>query len=271
MSDAKFSLSKQDDAVSARLVEARSNAALLAQFPGELPESLEQAYAIQSAAITRWPDAVAGWKVARLPPHDRGRFPAERLSGPVFKSMVRTAPDGSNTATPIFDGGLAAIEAEIVLELGVGLAPELAERTDEELAALVSRAYSGAEIASSPMPFVIDLGAMAIIPDLGINVGVIVGPEIENFRAADSLTTRVTVDGEVVGEANPGAVVGDPLQALRFLIDNCASRGIELPEGTLVSTGMITGVHDVRVGSVAHVDFSSVGSFDVTFEAFSGK
>ena len=43
-------------------------------------------------------------------------------------------------------------------------------------------------------------------------------------------------------------------------------KGIELPKGTLVSTGMITGVHDVRIGSNARVDFGAPGWFDVSFE-----
>jgi len=255
------------------LVHARIRGERLAQFPGALPDSLEQAYAIQSKSIARWPEDVAGWKVARLPVGDRERFGSERLAGPVFGSTVSTVARCAETVAQIFGDGFAAIEAEFVFELGVTVSPGTDVRTDDDLAALVSRAYCGAEIASSPVPKILDLGAVAIIADFGLNAGVVVGPEIADFRTlpAGSLVTRVSVDGHEVGSANPGPITGDPVQALRFLLDHCARRGIELPKGTLVSTGLLTGVHAVDVGSVARVDFGPQGWFDVRFEAVSRR
>ena len=260
--------SPEDDALAKRLVDARLSAQLLEEFPGQLPTTLNQAYSVQAASIARWPDDVVGWKVARLPVDDRARFGQERLAGPIFRPMVRTVGHQSATAAEIFDGGFAAIEAEVILELGRDIGPDIDTASGEDLARVVSKAYCGAEIASSPMPFVIDLGAMSIISDMGINVGEIVGPEIPDFLSvpADALTVTTSVDGEVVGEASPGAITGTPFDALRFLIEHCAAQGIELPSGTLVSTGMITGVHDVAVGSKARVDFGAYGWFDVAFE-----
>lgn len=264
---------EQDHATARRLVEARLAASVLEDFPGKLPATLEQAYGIQAASIAQWPDDVVAWKVARFPPHDRGRFPAERIAGPAFRSSVRMVESGSTTVARIHDGGFAVIEAEIVLELGAPIPPTDREWSVDDLARHVSAAFGGAEIASSPMPNVIELGAMAIIPDLGINDGVIVGPEIPDFAAlsADALSVRVSVDGSVVGEACPGPIVDDPFDALRFLFDHCAGRDIVLPKGTLVSTGLLTGAHDVSAGSVARVDFGSFGWFDVTFEAISRR
>lgn len=261
-------LSEADRALSRRLVEARLHARVLDEFPGQLPATLEQAYDIQAASIGQWPDDVVGWKVARLPPHDRGRFPAKRLFGPVFRSTVQAVSSGSAAVARILDGGFAVVEAEFVLELGAAISPADRHWSDADIARHVARAYGGAEIASSPMPNVIELGAMAIIPDLGINTGVIVGPEIPDFRSLpeDAHNVHVSVDGTVVGEAKPGSIVGDPFRALRFLFGHCAGRGIELPEGTLISTGLLTGAHDVSIGSVARVDFGSFGWFEVSFE-----
>lgn len=265
-------LSPDDEALARRLVEARLDARVLDEYPGQLPTTIEHAYAIQAAAIAQWPDEVVGWKVARLPVSDRDRFAKDRLAGPIYRSVVRAVEARSGTVAHIFDGGFAAIEAEIVFELGRDVPPDL-QAGEEDLANLVSKAFCGAEIASSPMPFVIDLGAMSIISDMGINTGQVVGPEIADFVVlpADSLAVSVSVDGEIVGEANPGAMTGAPLDALRFLMDHCNEYGIELAKGTLVSTGMITGVHAVSVDSNARVDFGNQGWFDVAFEPISRK
>ena len=264
-------ISRDDDALSSRLVDARRHARVLDEFPGQLPATLEQAYDVQAASVCKWPDDVVGWKVARLPPHDRPRFPAERLVGPVFRSSVRTVEPGAVTDGSILDGGFAVIEAEFVLELGTAISPGQEIRSDEDIARHVSRAYGGAEIASSPMLDVIELGATAIISDLGLNTGVVVGPEIADFAAlpADAHSVRVSVDGALVGEAQPGPIVGEPFKALRILIEHCASQGIELPRGTLVSTGLLTGAHAVRAGSLARVDFGPFGWFEVRFQPFS--
>lgn len=266
-------ISEEDDTLSSRLVDARRSARVLGELPGQLPTTLEQAYGIQAASVKRWPDDVVGWKIARLPPHDRGRFPAERLVGPVFRSFVRSVDFGCSAVGEILDGGFAVIEAEFVLELSHSIAPRRKTWSDADIARHVSRAYCGAEVASSPMPQVIELGATAIISDLGLNTGVIVGPEITGFASlpADAHSVRVSVDGAVVGEAQPGPIVEEPFRALRVLIDHCAVHGIELPRGTLVSTGLLTGAHAVRAGSLARVDFGQFGWFEVSFEQFSRR
>jgi len=180
---------------------------------------------------------------------------------------------GAETVAHVFGDGFAAVEAEFVFELGRTVAPGTMDRTDDDLVRLVSRAFCGAEIASSPVPRILDLGAVAIIADFGLNAGVIVGPEIAGFRGlpVGSLVTRVSVDGQEVGSASPGPITGDPVQALRFLLDHCGRHGIELARGTLVSTGLLTGVHPVDVGATARVDFGALGWFDVRFESISRK
>ena len=73
-------ISEVDEEVSSALVDARLDAHPLPDFPVRLPQTLEQAYAIQARSISRWPDELAGWKVARLADSDRGRLGAERLA-----------------------------------------------------------------------------------------------------------------------------------------------------------------------------------------------
>ena len=261
-------LSERDDAISRCLVDARMTTKPLPDFPDRLPTTLEQAYAIQSASIKRWPDAVAGWKVAMLPLPDRSRFPAERLAGPVFESKVRAVGAGSSIVMPVYEGGFAAVEAEFVLKLGAPVPPIDKNHSDDDLIGLVSGWYCGAEIASSPMAVVNERGATSIISDFGNNAGVLVGPPIADWRtrSLDEMPATVIIDNDMVGEATAAAVPGGPLQALRFLIELCAQRGIDLPAGTLVSSGAVTGVHDVKMNSVARLEFGPFGNFEVTFE-----
>lgn len=257
--------------VSVALTDARRSGQALSDFPGELPASLQDAYEIQSLSLERWQDTVAGWKVGGIPPVFRAGDPTDRLAGPIFASSIGTIADGESITVPIYDGGSAAIEAEYVLRLAQGVAPGTRKYSDEELFALVDKIYVGAEIASSPVPGINDIGPLAVISDFGNNGGLQVGPEIdEQARSAlSSISVRVTIDGEVAGEAVADERPSGPFAALEFLLQNCGERGIVLPKGTLVSSGAITGVHDVTTASKSTVTFEGIASFDIQYQASS--
>ena len=266
-------LPQEADAISRRLVAARTNAAALPDFPGKLPDNLPDAYAIQSASIARWPDEVAGWKVGGVPTDLQASLSAERLVGPIFRSSIHKIESGSCRTMPIFKGGFAALEAEYIFELASTIEPVNRDFSDVELIEFVSELYVGVEIASSPMAMINVLGPCCVVPDFGNNAGLLVGPNVPNWSslAKESLTIAVTIDDVLVGASDSTAIEGGPLQALRFLIHVCAKRGVVLAEGTLVSTGAVTGIHEVQNESKAKVDFGSFGSFNVAFESMSPK
>ena len=262
-------LSRELDAISRRLVAARMAAEALPDFPGALPDSLDEAYAIQTASIARWGDTVAGWKIGMIPADHRLRVGDERLAGPIFKSSIVHIESGATRTMPIYEGGFAAVEAEFVLELGCAIHPSGTEYSDADLIDLVSSLYVGVEIASSPMAAINQLGPTCVVSDFGNNAGLLLGPAVADWKSRDldSMTAKVMIDGAVVGDATANAIPGGPLAALRFLLGFAAARSIELPEGTFISTGAATGIHDVSVSSAARVDFGSFGWFNVKFES----
>src|SRR5437868_2980456 len=54
--------------IAARLTGARRAARTLEGFPGPIPATLYEAYAIQSAGIDLWRDEIVGWKVGGVAP-----------------------------------------------------------------------------------------------------------------------------------------------------------------------------------------------------------
>jgi 2-keto-4-pentenoate hydratase len=51
-----------------------------------------------------------------------------------------------------------------------------------------------------------------------------------------------------------------PLGAVRFLLAHLAGRGIDTSGGLWVSTGAVTGVHDIAVGQSAVADFGPMAA-----------
>jgi 2-keto-4-pentenoate hydratase len=246
--------------IATALVRARMARRALDAFPGPMPQSLADAYRIQDASIALWPDEIAGWKIGMVTPGLRQSLGAERLAGPIFSRDVRHAPAGQEIAFPVFTGGFAAVEGEFIFRMGADAPAGKTDWTNAEAIALVAALHIGVETAGSPMAAINDLGSIAVSSDFGNNYGAILGPEIDNWRARlDSIEVATLIDGAVVGTGHANVLPGGPLSGLCFLLAHLASRGRPLRKGQLVSSGAITGVHDIRAGQHARITFSGCG------------
>ena len=248
------------DEIAAALVGARLARRALDAFPGPMPASLEDAYRIQEAGIARWSDEIAGWKIGMVTPALRQRLGAERLAGPIFTRDVRHAKAGEEIVFPVFTGGFAAVEGEFVFRMAADAPAGKTAWTEAEAIALVAALHIGVETAGSPMAAINDLGSTVVSSDFGNNYGVILGAEIPGWRErlADIEVTTF-IEGAAVGTGFASVLPGGPLAGLRFLLSHLAARGRPLRAGQLVSSGAITGVHDIRAGQHARITFSGCG------------
>jgi 2-keto-4-pentenoate hydratase len=253
-------LSNAARSIAGTFVAARQAGGALPDFPGPVPASLAEAYRIQDEAIALWPDEVAGWKIGRVPPQQVEALGAERLTGPIFLTLLWRA-DGAEVEIPVFDNGFAAVEAEYVLRIGKDVPPEDTAWTRPDAEALIAAMHVGVETAGSPLATINDLGATVVVSDFGNNHGLILGPEIANWRAelARGLHCETFVDDQRVGVGDVRTGPDDPVGALVFLLEHLARRGRTLKAGQLVSTGAVTGVHDIRIGQHARVGFNGAG------------
>jgi 2-keto-4-pentenoate hydratase len=247
-------------AIASRFVSARLTASPLADFPGRVPDTLAEAYICQDAAIAQWPDRIQGWKVGRILEPWFSRFGEDRLVGPIFANDVQFAWPGVMSEFPVFEGGFAAVEAEFVVRLGTDATPSKTNWTPLEARALVAEFHVGIETAGSPLATINDLGPAVVISDFGNNAGLIVGPEVPNWRdlMPNQLATETIVEEKRVGTGTAASIPGGPLAGLAFALNRCAGRGFPLKAGQFVSTGATTGVHDIRSGQTARAVFAGV-------------
>ena len=260
-------------AVAQRLVAARTSGTPLAAFPGPLPADLTMAYAVQDAAIALWPDVVAGWKVGLIGRDQVPIFKQDRLAGPIFRRSVRTAAAGQVVRFPVFGGGFAAVEAEFLLRLGRDAPASKLEWTRAEAVELVADVHVGVETAGSPLATINAIGPSAIVADFGNNAGLIVGPKLPQWRTRPVEEWRAeSFIGDVsVGRGHGGATPGGPFESLRFLLALNARRGRPLKAGDWVSTGALTGVHDILPGQTARISFPDAGDIVCAAVAFPGE
>jgi 2-keto-4-pentenoate hydratase len=240
-------------------VTARQNAESLAKFPGTIPQDLDTAYLCQDLAIKAWTDRLIGWKVGMIAPPLRPIFKADCLAGAIFEAGLRNA--GNRVEFPVFVGGFAAVEAEFVLRIVQDAPAGKLDWTEPEARALVGAMHIGIETAGSPLATINELGPTVIAADFGNNAGLILGPEVGDWakRPLDSLRVVTSIDAKIVGRGDAGFLPQGPIGALQFLAGQAAKMGRPLQAGMLVSTGAVTGVHDIHVGQSAVADFGAHG------------
>ena len=256
---------EQAESIARHLVGARRQAAALSEYPGAMPTSLDEAYAIQAAAISLIDQPIAGWKVGRIHPPLSTQYGSDRLSGPIFR--VSVGKTGSNGV--IFADGFGAAEAEFLLRIGSAPAAGKGPLTLDEAAALIDVVHIGIEIASSPFVGINVNGPAVTISDFGNNNGLIVGPAIADWRDAglDDLEISTRIDGETIGTGRASAFPDGIIGSVRFVIENLIGRGFAIEPGWWISSGAVTGVHEVGVGQHVEADFGALGIVACTIEA----
>ncbi len=259
------------NAVAAALVEQRKRALPVDIFPGKIPATLEDAYAVQHAGIPMREDKVVGFKVGGISEKWRSQYKSAWLAGPVFQSECYEINLSETLDVPVFKDGFAAYEPELVMVLTD--LDELSGSVDliEEALKYVSDVHIGAEIASSPRLDINIKGPGSIISDFGNQGGLVVGPSVDKdiLDKFSELHVTLDIDGVRIGDAYPKEGESGPLGALRFLLNHLIAHGhhYDLSGPIYFSSGAITGVHESRVGTTCHINYEGLGAFDINMKA----
>jgi len=247
------------ESIARAFVEARHAGAALPDYPGRPPETLDEAYRIQERAIDLHGRPIAGWKVGRIADPLVSALGSNRLAGPIFADSVVEAGEVP-PVMPVFGDGFAAAEAEFLLRIGGLPEPGQAIASNEDAAALIDAVRIGIEIASSPFPGINDLGPPVTVSDFGNNNGLVLGAAIPIDAPLLDWPVSLLIDGVEAGSATAASMLDGPFGAARFLFGLAAERPLPLAVGQWISSGAITGVHQVRPGAAIEARFGDAYS-----------
>jgi 2-keto-4-pentenoate hydratase len=247
------------ESIARAFVEARHAGAALPDYPGRPPQTLDEAYRIQERAIDLHGSTIAGWKVGRIADPLVSALGSNRLAGPIFANMVVEA-GGTPPVMPVFGDGFAAAEAEFLLRIGSLPEPGQPVSTNAEAAGLIDAVRIGIEIASSPFPGINDLGPAVTVSDFGNNNGLVLGEPIPLDAPLLHWPVSLLIDGVEAGSGTAADMLDGPFGAARFLFGLAAERPLPLAVGQWISSGAITGVHQVRPGAAIEARFGDAYS-----------
>lgn len=224
----------------ARIVQDIRSHAAFDPYSTSPPRDARTGYALQDrvAEALSNDDAfgpVAGWKIAANSPALLERFRlSEPASGRVFAAQRRDSPATLRAE----DYRQFALEPEIAAIMGETLAPLEAPFDSARVLGAIDRFVPAMELLDMRD---CDMPGMhlpdAIAQNIS-NVGMVLGgPGIAADRLdSDNVRTTLTIDGELRHDVT-GAAPQHPLEAVTWLANHLAARGLTLAAGQVVLCG----------------------------------
>jgi 2-keto-4-pentenoate hydratase len=208
---------------------------------GELaPVSLAEAYEVQDAVHRLFRDAgwgeLAGHKIALTSKPIQELCGVDQpAGGAIFARTVHRSPATVSLADFMHLG----LEFELGLRLGADLPASGAPYGRESVADAVATCMPAFELIEDRGADYGDLDAASILTDKCWCGGVVLGPEVADWRRLDLTTApvRLVWNGEVVDEGVTGAAMGHPFEGLAWLANLLASRGRGMKAGEIAITG----------------------------------
>jgi 2-keto-4-pentenoate hydratase len=253
------------------LHEAHRRRERFAPLPPELaPRDLGEAYAIQGQFVGRRAQAlgpVTGYKIALTTPAMRAMVGLDdSIAGDMLETTIRRG-DASVRAA---DYVRLVVEFEIAFEMAEDLPAIDAPYSRERIARSVAAAMPALELADDRDADYAQLKSHALMlaADNGWNEGAVLGKPVRDWKAIDlaALKGAAFIDGKRVGEGQGRDVMGHPLDALAWLANNLAGRGLGLWRGDVVITGSLVTSKYPRAGERIRFEAGPLGAVELSVD-----
>jgi 2-keto-4-pentenoate hydratase len=244
-----------------RLGEAESRSGLLQPLSDTHGDfTLETAYAIQEALradLERRGQRSIGWKLGATSPSGQAVMGVKEPACGFL--MPRQYASGAEVSASEFV--TLGAEAEIAFRMrsklaGPGVTADSALPTVEGAVA----ALELPDFIFAGKPRVVDFIASSVIAK-----AIVLGGPLTPLSTFDVSREEVVYEhnGEVVGTYTAAEVMGNPLNALAWLANHLATRGLALQPGDIVMSGAISQMLRPKVGDTIRATFAHLGSVHV--------
>ncbi len=236
--------------------------------PGARPATTAEAYQIRARLVERIlahdGGHSIGYKIActnSAAQHYLG------VAEPFYGSLLSTSTFDSPA---VLDPGayfMRVIESEYAFRFARDLPPAAQSLERDQIADALAGVLPGIEIVDSRFHGWTTIGAKLLIADNASHGAWVKGAMITDWRDLDlaGQPVELSLNGKVIERGSGSAVLGHPLNSLKWLVDRLHRQGIGFKAGDYVTTGVTTNVYDAQPGDHLIADFGPVGAIDLRF------
>jgi 2-oxo-3-hexenedioate decarboxylase/2-keto-4-pentenoate hydratase len=240
-------------------------------FPDESrPRDEAEAYETQTVLHMLLEEAgrgeVVGYKIGCTTPTMQAYLKIPRpAAGGVFDSTIQRVDGRFRHADFVRPG----VECELAVRLSRELDAADAPFERDEVRAAVGSIMAAIELVDDRYSDWGSLGAPTLIADDFFGAGCVLGPEYEarqNELDLSLISARMTINGVEVGAGVGSDILGDPMAALMWLVNEMAGYGQSFRQGAFVLLGSLVQTNWVQPHDVVVVETDPLGSVTARFD-----
>ena len=229
------------------------------------PTSMDESYAIQSRVAELMGLPLAGWKIgAASKTVAKAEGADTAVSGRLFTPNIHHSP--ASLGIDMFTS-FRNCEVEFVLRTGRVIPASTSAHSRESIRDAVDMLFPAIEIGDSRLSDRATAGFLAVCADNAGGTHLVLGEGIKEWRQCDLALQEVSLqlNGDLVARGSGADVMGNPLNALEWLVKQQSELGRDIPSGSLIATGSCTGINMAAVHDWAVADFGELGSVEIRF------
>lgn len=230
------------------------------------PASRPEGYAVQALWPAELDAQVAGWKIAATSTAGQKHIAVSGpIAGPVFAHRVQ----GDGARVSLAANRMRVAECEIVFGLGTDLPPRAQPYSRQEVVAVVRSLHPGIEVPDSRFLAFERAGEAQLIADCACCNDMVLGAPVapdERINDLPMLLVQAQVSDGRQPQGVGSNVLGDPVEALVWLVNELRGAGHALRAGQFVTTGACVPPIPVEPGQRVEADFGWIGRIGAQFD-----
>lgn len=233
------------------------------------PRSRVDGYAVQSVLAMHGRKEFTGWKIAATSAAGQAHI---GVDGPLAGRLLGERTFPSDAKLSLAHNRMRVAEPEFAFRAGRDLPPRRQPYKVADVVAAMDAVIPALEVPDSRFQDFVAAGTAQLIADNACAHEFVLGrPSGANWRGLDfpSYTVHATLrkaDGRKIERDGIGSnVLGDPLIALTWLVNELSGMGLTLTAGQVVTTGTCMQPLAIEPGDHVHADFGALGEIAASF------
>lgn len=229
------------------------------------PQDIADGYAIQALWPAVLDQPVAGWKIAATSEAGQKHIAVSGpLAGPVFGHRVHSP----GVPISLEHNRMRVAECEVVFHFAQSLIPRPYSYSRSEVLAALAAVGPGIEVPDSRFLHFECAGAAQLTADCACTNDMVLGTPVAldaRLEQLAGLSVRAEVSDGRIATGSGRNVMGDPVEALVWLVNELGRAGQTLGAGQFVTTGACVAPIPVVPGDQVQADFGWLGALQAGF------
>lgn len=224
------------------------------------PQSRAEGYEAAAAVAARSGSAIAGWKIAATSEAGQKHI---NVDGPIIGRILKSRLLPPGASVTLGDNIMKVAEAEFAFGFVSDLPARAEPYSESEALAAVGSLHLSIEVPDSRYQDFTKVGAAQLIADTACASWLVLGPAIAAPWRHLDLSTHVVKGFRNGGQAAEGtgkAVLGGPLKALTWFVNEASAYCGGVKAGQFVTTGTCIIPFAIAPGDEVRADYGALGT-----------